>query len=280
MTSTRRSGSETRATRRARLLGRAFDTAVALRDAGLEFVVAPIRTGSGEALRRLGSRHTIALFPFVDGHAGRYGQYEDGAQAAVVAMLAELHGATDAVGSTPPRIGLDLRSRRHLEAGLEELDETWSGGPFSEPARHVFAGLASDVVDFLSAADRLAAEVEKRGSAWVITHGEPHAANVMRTGTGHVLVDWDTAAVAPRERDLWMLVEDGTEDLLAYTDATGHGIDQDALSFFRLAWDLNDVAEYLHELRSPHRESADTRAAYQGLTSCMPSRERWSELLD
>ena len=48
-------------------LGRAFDTAVALRQAGLEFVVAPIPTSGGEPLRRIGERHTVALFPFVDG---------------------------------------------------------------------------------------------------------------------------------------------------------------------------------------------------------------------
>ena len=48
-------------------LRRAFDTAGALHDLGLDFVVAPIRTDRGEAVRRIGPRHAIALFPFVDG---------------------------------------------------------------------------------------------------------------------------------------------------------------------------------------------------------------------
>ena len=65
-------------------LGRAFGTAVALRSAGLEFVVAPTPTSRGEPLRRIGQRHTVALFPFVDGQAGRYGHYEPGARAAVL----------------------------------------------------------------------------------------------------------------------------------------------------------------------------------------------------
>jgi spectinomycin phosphotransferase len=143
----------------------------------------------------------------------------------------------------------------------------------------VFASHASDVAAFLSLADRLAAEVERRGSTWVVTHGEPHSANVMRTGIGHVLVDWDTVALAPRERDLWMLVEKGTEDLAIYTNATGHHVDHDAVDFFRLTWDLNDLAAYLNILRSPHRESEDTLAAYEGLTNCVPSRDQWSERL-
>ena len=260
-------------------LRRAFHTAAVLRNSGLGFVVAPIPTSRGETLRRIGPRHTIALFPFVDGQAGRYGHYDSAARAAVVVMLAELHLATAAVGSVPRSVGLDLPGRGHLEAGIQELNETWSGGPFSEPARQAFASHASDVSAFLSLADRLAAEVEKRGGKWVVTHGEPHSANVMRAGTGHLLVDWDTVALAPRERDLWMLVEEGTEDLAIYTNATGHQIDRDAVDFFRLTWDLKDLAEYLNVLRSPHRESEDTRSAYEGLTNCVPSREQWSALL-
>lgn len=76
-----------------------------------------------------------------------------------------------------------------------------------------------------------------------------------------------------------MLVEDGTEDLAIYTNATGHHIDPDALDFFRLTWDLKDLAEYLNVLRSTHRESEDTLRAYEGLTTCVPSRDQWSGLL-
>jgi spectinomycin phosphotransferase len=93
-----------------------------------------------------------------------------------------------------------------------------------------------------------------------------------------MLVDWDTVALAPPERDLWMLGH-SADELAAYADATGHEIDQGALDFFRLAWDLNDVAESLNVLRSPHGESEDTAWAYDALTSCMPTRDQWSRLL-
>jgi spectinomycin phosphotransferase len=250
-----------------------------LRNAGLEFVVAPIPTGRGETLRRIGPRHTIALFPFVDGETGEYGRYLPGARGAVLTMLAELHDATSAVGSVARGVGLEVTGRPRLEASLRELDQAWSGGPFSEPARERFAGHAADVTLFLSLADRLAVDVEQRGARWVVTHGEPHSANVMRAGTRDLLVDWDTVALAPRERDLWMLVENGADDLAAYAEATGHRIDHAALDFYRLAWDLNDVAESLNVLRSPHGESEDTAWAYDALTTCMPSRDQWSRLL-
>jgi hypothetical protein len=238
-------------------LRRAFDTAVALRDGGLGFVVAPIPASRGETVCRIGPRYTIALFPFVAGHAGRFGHYDAGERAAVVTMLAELHAATPTVGSVAPRIDLELPGRRRLEGALRELNETWSGGPFSEPARQALARHASDVAELLALADRLSAEVASRSIEWVVTHGEPHAANVMRTGESHVLVDWDTVALAPPERDLWMLVEDG---------ATGHHVDEVAVDFFRLMWDLADIAAFTDVLRSPHRHSEDTVKAYDGLT--------------
>jgi len=253
-------------------LGHAFDTSVALRDSGLEFVVAPIPTRGGQSLRRIGERHTVALFPFVDGEGGTWGPYEPGASAAVVSMLAELHRATPAAAIRS--VGLELTGRGPLEAAMRELGEPWSGGPLSESARHAFSSHAADVAAFLSVADRLAAGVEQRGAMWVVTHGEPHAGNVMRAGTGHVLVDWDTVALAPRERDLWWLADE-PDDIAAYADLTGHEVDHESVDFFRLTWDLNDVAEYLNVLRAPHVENEDTLDAYEGVTRCMPSRDEW-----
>lgn len=81
------------------LLGRALETAYALRAAaGLSFVVAPLLTTDGAVLRLLGSTYAAALYPFVDGQP-----YPDGPEAtaedrpAVVDMLAQVHGATPAV---------------------------------------------------------------------------------------------------------------------------------------------------------------------------------------
>ncbi len=260
-------------------LRRAFDTAGALHDMGLGFVVAPTRTDRGETVRRVGERHAIALFAFVDGRAGRFGHYEDSAtRAAVLAMLAVLHRATPAVTSAR-EIGLEVPGRRHIEAGLADLDEPWSGGPFSEQARQQLAAHADDVTELLALADRLAADVAGRGSEWVVTHGEPHAANVILTGERHVLVDWDTVGLAPPERDLWMVVDGDGDEARTYTTTTGHAIDRVAMDFYRLAWDLGDLAEYLNELRSPHRRNEDTENAYLGVTRCVAGRDRWAALL-
>jgi hypothetical protein len=108
-------------------LSRSFGTALALRNDGLDFVTAPIPTSSGETLRRFGSHYTVALFPFVAGKAGTFGEYETAERAALLAMLAELHQATPLVASVARRVELGVPGRRRLEAALQELNQTWTG---------------------------------------------------------------------------------------------------------------------------------------------------------
>jgi spectinomycin phosphotransferase len=260
----------------------AFDVAVALREGGLRFVVAPVPAREGGSLRRLDERHAVALFPFVDGAAGEFGYFEGdhAGRSAVLAMLAELHESTLAVATDIRTSGLDLPGRHHLESALRALDETWAGGPLSEPARQAVRSSAAELAELLALADRLAAAARRRGGDWVVTHGEPHAGNVMQTAEGRVLVDWDTVALAPRERDLWMLVAGGADEAAdIYAGATGTRPDDAALDFFRLTWELKDLAEYVNALRLPHREDDDTTSAYRALTRCAAIRQEWSALL-
>jgi spectinomycin phosphotransferase len=258
----------------------AFATAVALHDSGLDFVVAPTPTRRGETLARIGPRHTVALFPFVAGQPGTFGRYENAEREALLTMLGDLHRATPEVASVAHSIDLDLTGRGRLEAALRELDQPWAGGPLSELTRQTLARHSSYVAELLALGDRLSAEVARRSTKWVVTHGEPHGGNVMHTGAGHVLVDWDTVALAPPERDLWMLVEDDGEEATIYVEATGHELDEVAVNFFRLRWDLDDIVAFTDELRSPHQQNKDSEKAYDALTFYLGSRDRWAALLE
>lgn len=257
----------------------AFDTASVLWEGGLDFVVAPIPDRDGESVRRLDARYSIALFPFLEGEPGVFGRYDDEEREAVLELIADLHLATTAAGTRVRTAGLAVPGRHDVEAALREVDEPWTGGPFSEPAREAVRERRGELAELLTLADRLSAEAQTRGGDWVVTHGEPHAANVIATNEGRRLVDWDTVAVAPPERDLWMLVERGDPGDV-YVRATNRQINEFALDFFRLAWDLGDLAEYLSELRAPHQENDDTLRHYGALADCAAIRESWAELLD
>jgi len=259
-------------------LRRAFGTAAALRDAGLDFVIAPVPTSDGASIRRVDPRYALALFPFVAGEAGVFGSYESADCRAALKLVAELHSATPAAAATARRSELGIPGRVRLEEALCDLDGPWTAGPLAEPTRHALAVDVVDVEDALLLLDRLVAEVGPASGDWVVTHGEPHSGNVLRTDQGHARVNWDTVALAPRERDLW-LVLDGDDDATVYTRATGYEPNPVALDLFRLTWDLSDLAAFTDLLRSPHRESADTRKAFEALTYYLPLRTRWARLL-
>jgi len=249
-----------------RRLDLAFRTALALhRDAGLDFVVAPVPSRGGAVVRPLGDRHTVAVFPLVEGEAGDFGAHRPEDRPQVLDLLVRLHAAD----VEAPRGELVLPGRGALEDALAAVDRPWTGGPHSEPARLLLAGRAAHVRGLLGEFDRLAGLVAEESAPWVVTHGEPHPGNVMRGPAGLRLIDWDTVLLAPPERDLWMVAGDGVRNgdadddglLDAYTRATGRPVSATALSLYRLCWDLADIAIYVDTLRHPHRRTDDTTAS-------------------
>jgi spectinomycin phosphotransferase len=257
-------------------MARSFETAVALQEAGLEFVLAPIRSSGGRPVLRLDDRHSIAVFPFVDGVSRDFGAHETPERrSTVLGILAKLHLATSAVASTVPKRSLDLPGRSQLEAGLGAVDQPWTGGPYSERARHALGTQRSGVTDALERFDRLRQEIEGRSTDWVVTHGEPHAANVIWVDGAPQLIDWDTVALAPPERDLWMVLDGSEHEAAAYAASTGHQPDPIALEFYGLTWDLADVAQYVDVLRAPHGDIDDIRTSHQNLLKDLAAVARW-----
>jgi len=232
----------------------AYDSALALhRQANLSFVVAPIPQLDGGTAMRLSERYALTVFPFIDGVSGVWGDpisRTDGDQ--LLRQLAELHRSTATVASRAPRHGLVLPGRAVLESALHDLDRPWTGGPFSEAARRELANQASAVEEWMIAFDHLAGLVDQAGGEHVVTHGEPHPGNLIHTGNGVLLVDWDTVGLAPPERDLWMFDHGSPTTLVPYTEASGRMVDDNAIALFRVAWKLSDIAAYTALIRSDH----------------------------
>jgi thiamine kinase-like enzyme len=59
--------------------------------------------------------------------------------------------------------------------------------------------------------DDLLDRVREVGGPYVITHGEPHPGNLLRTRAGLRLIDWDMTALARPERDLWTELQETLE---------------------------------------------------------------------
>ena len=131
----------------------------------------------------------------------------------------------------------------------------WTTGPYGEPARQAIADRLTAIegwaVRYLALAEAAA------DRPWVVTHGETHTRNQLRTPDGIRFVDWESLKLAPRERDLSTLVQ------------AGYGVrvnaDPAMVELFDLEWRLAEIAEYTHWFAAPHTGTADDRIAYEGL---------------
>jgi spectinomycin phosphotransferase len=203
--------------------------------ADVPVAIAPIPTRVGEPLARTG-RFAVAIYPFIVGKHYDFGGFSDSAhRRATLDMVVAVH-------RTPPNHAFTE------DFATPELSAMGDAGPYSRPAAQLLA-------DHVEAVDRLRARCDELATKadhtrMVLTHGEPHAGNTMLTPDGWRLIDWDTALVAPPERDLWHL--ETPETLAAYEEATGVRADADMLELYRLRWDLTDLAEVTRDFSRPH----------------------------
>jgi spectinomycin phosphotransferase len=261
---------------------RAFTIARTLRDdVGLTFVCAPTRGVDGDLIGRIGDHFSSAVFPYVKGVSAPHRDFaSDSDRDDVLTLLAELHASTPAVEHLARSDDLALPHRADLELALNELTITWEGGPFSEPTREMLAPHADHIRDALAAYDDFARAAQRPGTPRVITHGEPHAANVMSTDDGLLLIDWDTVRLAPLERDLARVVADDAGQAAVYESASGATVDHDRLLLYCLGWDLAEIAGYTTSFRRPHKRTVDTTKAWEGLKRYARLGEHFPGLLD
>jgi spectinomycin phosphotransferase len=204
----------------------------------LPFVVAPVRSEDGEVVVLLNDRYAMSVFPYVTGKSGSYG---DPVHPGVSELLAALHDCEPPAGC--PVAPIDVPGVAALAALLDEPGE-W----FRTEARELFVAHTDRVRDRLAELDRLAGQLSGER---VVTHGEPHAGNVINTPAGLCLVDWETVGLAPPERDLWMIGGDS--------------------AFYSLRWAVNDIADFSEKLRAPHERSRDAELSLHYFTETLKS---------
>jgi hypothetical protein len=272
----RRSAAEPRDVAHRRLLA-ALSTARDLADAGLTFVVAPVPAADGGIVASIGERFAAALYPYIDGARREWGDFSSTAdRLAVLDLLVDVHGART---SHPIVDDLATPMIDELLAAVADLDRPWTAGPYAEPARALLAEHAAALQRLLGHHRRLAGAALAGTERFVVTHGEPHPGNTMVTADGPVLVDWDTALLAPPERDLWMVTGDDASVVDAYAAVTGRPIVDDVMTCYRLSWDLTEIALYIALLRREHTDTTDVTESWRNLQDYVSLEARWPGLL-
>lgn len=237
---------------------------------GYEFVVAPLPDRAGRLLREVVPGWVLVVLPYLPGWSTADGSWDDPAERAEIArILGRLHSAPVPDALQPWDFAVPRGDG--LLAALAELDRPWSGGPYSEPTRLRLAGALDHLHGTLARYNVLVSDIEASDEPWVVTHGEPHSANVLRTAGGMRLNDWDTVRLAPRERDLVAVLGGPVDVLPAYQAEAGPVSPRaSALELFDVRWELAEIAEYVELFRQPHADSQDSKESWQNLTEYVP----------
>jgi spectinomycin phosphotransferase/16S rRNA (guanine(1405)-N(7))-methyltransferase len=240
-------------------------SAVALKDAGRSFVVAPIPTLDDQPLMRART-YSVSLYPFVAGESFDWGEFSGPAHLrAVLDMLVEVHNAPMRVRRHARLDDFTIPHRAALESTLAEPDSSPDRGPYARPMAELITHNGVALRSMLERYDELVALAQT--SRTVLTHGEPHPGNTMRTAEGWRLIDWDTVLVAPPERDLWSL-----EPLhAAYTEATGVELVPEMVELYRIRWTLADIAVDVSRFRRDHAAGPDEDKSWELLQTNVES---------
>ena len=251
--------------------------ALDLRECGRSFVVAPVPAADGEPLARVsdqgnrtdrGDRFAVALYPFIEGQSFEWGEFASpGHRLGVLGLVAAVHTAPAAASRHALPDDFVVPQRDELEAAWDPCRPLPDCGPYARPVTLLVQRNAAALRRLAARYDDLVRQARAQPDRAVLTHGEVHAGNTMLTAGGWVLIDWDTALVAPPERDLWNLDPGDGTILDAYATATGVVPQPLLLDLYRLRWDITDIAMDVGRLRQPHAGNAEDAKCWELVSS-------------
>jgi spectinomycin phosphotransferase len=254
-----------------------------LSDQGVPGIIAPMETPRRQRWVSV-DRYSLVLFPFVEGRPGfgidlsdgnwrELGLSDDNWRELGVALRA-LHGTTLPVEITR-RLRRESYSSRWRDMVRTLLESEIR--PVDEPTEKLAVFLRTQSEEIAGLVDRaaeLAPLAQRAGSTFVPCHGDIHGRNVLIDSTGvlHV-VDWDTALLAPKERDLMFIGagvggiwNDDREGALFYEGYGPANVSAAVLAYYRYDRIVEDIAVTSHEILSKDFSDAD--------------REKWARQLE
>jgi spectinomycin phosphotransferase len=225
-----------------------------LKDNGMEQIITPVPARSGECWTTAGG-FTLILYPFVEGDVAMNTGLDDAQWIEYGRAVARIHST-----ALPPDLLATLPRESYGPADrwrVREFQARVRAGRFDDPIDEALARAwqekESEIGRFVSRAEELARVLQERAGEFVLCHSDVHVANVLVALDGRLyIVDWDEPLLAPRERDLMLILGSGfgncragpREDALFLEGYGEAAIDPLAFDYFRSELLVRDIAEY------------------------------------
>ena len=244
---------------------------------GVGHIIAPLATLAGHLWSRQ-EPWTVILYPFVRGLDGYERELSQQQWIEFGAALRRIHAASipDDIRDRLPRETWSPHWREQVRATMAQL----RAGTFDDPIAAQLAAFllsnAATVQQLVDVAGRLARELQARPQELILCHADIHAGNLLITGEGLLyIVDWDTAVLAPRERDLMYpgsgLGPGWDADRATAWFYQGYGpaeVDEVGVAYYRCEREVEDIAAFCAQILSTTSGEQDRR---QGLRYLMSS---------
>jgi spectinomycin phosphotransferase len=229
-----------------------------LSDLGIRQIIGPLATKTGQLWAPL-EQFTVTLYPFIEGRNGYDCVLSDNQWVDFGRAMKSIHTAV-----IPPSILTHIQREtyssqwRNIVKGYMEQVELQT---FQEP---IAARLATflrtkraQIVDLIGRTERLAQAFETRSREYTLCHADIHAGNILLDAANTMyIVDWDTAVLAPKERDL-MFIGSGLmgngrtlqeEQRLFYHGYGQTAIDPIGIAYYRYERIIQDIAAFCEEI--------------------------------
>jgi spectinomycin phosphotransferase len=224
-----------------------------LHDRGIAQVIAPLPTNT-KTLWADVDGYALIVYPFVAATTGMDHGMAPRQWIDYGATLRRIHAT-----SVAPDLARRMQRESFAPAGagvVRELAAHIDGRTFTDPEAQALAAFwnerRGDIRTLLERAEDLGGRLAQQAPAFVLCHADIHTGNVLLDADQRVwIVDWDETLLAPKERDLMFVVGGISSELVGPHEEElffqGYGataLDPLALTYYRYAWAVGDIAAY------------------------------------
>ncbi|GAA3861981.1 aminoglycoside phosphotransferase family protein [Streptomyces sedi] len=238
----------------------AYRAATALAASGLSAVLAPLKSGDGNILHAV-NESPVIVFPYVEARQTHRDELS-------TEELERIIGLVRAVHESKVKVELPVEDfRLGFEAELRDTfdflhhDEPCDSG-YPQRLHRLLQPQREHLAQLWRENTALAEKCMRNGAAFVVTHGEPSAPNILRTSEGFLLADWGGAMLGPPERD-WFQVR--------RTLGPPPGCRDEFMDFYATKWILSEVCEYATIFRETPADDEQMAAMWKKLMGYIPT---------
>jgi spectinomycin phosphotransferase len=246
-----------------------LEVARALSDSGID-VVAPRPTLASGLSHAMGGGRHLVLYPYVEGRNAMVAAMTEDQWRAFGTTLRAVHDSPvgERFADRLPVEDFTMPSSDQVRRALDMAKRQGHGSPAAARLAAFLDDHDGQIEAMLQRADELRSGLRARQLRHCLCHADAHGANVLLADDARVLlVDWDGAMLAPRERDLLFVIGSRIANTVEPHEEAwffgGYGsveVDREAIVYYRYERIFQDLAVDATSVFAARTEGASAEA--------------------